>query len=149
MKPLLLALTLIACGQSEPANPPDSTTISITAPSLAETVARVEQVGNFKVTWGEYQAFELAAPSSLARYGKNFVGVCVLPTVYVPHRRKLLIDAYFWSKVSPAVRMWLVAHELGHCEFNLDHDKSVLMKEFVPLNITEQEVESAIRERLR
>lgn len=42
-----------------------------------------------------------------------------------PMQNIIQIHREAWTRLSPAQRTWVLRHEIGHCEQNLEHDNSV------------------------
>jgi len=48
----------------------------------------------------------------------NQLGLC---TKWTSGYRQIVIDAYYWKFQSEAQKESVIAHELGHCDLNLEH----------------------------
>ena len=49
------------------------------------------------------------------------LGVCWSPNVYLPRSRQIVINQVTWNKSKEWERLALIAHELGHCQWNWEH----------------------------
>lgn len=43
--------------------------------------------------------------------------------------KEIRIDPEYWQKVDDSNRLALLAHEIGHCDYNLDHDDNLMVDE--------------------
>jgi len=60
---------------------------------------------------------------------EDSIGICKFPTgrMWFPDSRAIGIQRAYWNSANEADRYQLVAHELGHCAFNLPHTEGGLM----------------------
>lgn len=52
-------------------------------------------------------------------------GVAGTCTMWSDGYREIQIDPKYWNKIDRSHRLQLIAHEIGHCDYDLDHDDSM------------------------
>jgi hypothetical protein len=71
----------------------------------------------------EYFNHKVTVPILFTSLSGNTRGRCIFfraPKVL----RRIQIDSKYWARIEDWERELVIFHELGHCEFNMDHDKS-------------------------
>ena len=68
------------------------------------------------------------------------VGQCDMPVIETHERdRTIKVSRKFWENASHSDRMFLLCHEIGHCQYGLGHDDSIIMNENTPFGVLDLE----------
>ena len=59
-------------------------------------------------------------------FGARAVGVAATCTKWSSGYKEIKVDRTYWNKISDLHRLELLAHEVGHCDYNLPHNNSLL-----------------------
>ena len=60
-------------------------------------------------------------PVIFSSRNSGIAGTC---TIWSDGYREIQIDPNYWSRIGESYKIELLAHEFGHCDYNLGHDNS-------------------------